>query len=359
MSDSFHHSGVMGSCVKESNLEVEFLSGATRILITDESSHSHAINSAAVSPKTKRLRNDDRTTAVSPLRSFPLPKDPIIGNLHNAERVSLTNLAAGSARRTKDPLSDGTYLKIHRRAERQEKQLRNIEKERAQHEKVQLERLLEELQGPDWLKTMGISGITDTEKKLYEPTRNHFIREVSALINKFRLWKEEEKRRKIEKEQVLMEEEAEEEEDEEEEEGEEDEVPDTEEEVDDEVSEGDPPALSDVDAWAARQLHHETKSATATKRLKLHHPNLSLLPPPPPPPPEKPITSFYSKPYLRAAAVGKQRRGRNRTAWGHPVPEVPEHDFRLPSSILNEESVRARARNRRRIKREGKDGKSG
>ena len=69
------------------------------------------------------------------------------------------------------------------------------------HEKVQLERLLEGLRGHDWLRVMGISGITETEKKLYEPKRDHLIREVKILLEKFRLWKEEEKRRKVEKEE--------------------------------------------------------------------------------------------------------------------------------------------------------------
>ena len=77
--------------------------------------------------------------------------------------------------------------------ERQEKQLRNIEKERAQHEKVHLEALLEGLRGHEWLRVMGISGITDTEKKEYESNRDYFIREVAGLVEKFKAWKEEEK----------------------------------------------------------------------------------------------------------------------------------------------------------------------
>ncbi|KAI5298002.1 hypothetical protein KEM56_004386, partial [Ascosphaera pollenicola] len=58
-----------------------------------------------------------------------------------------------------DPLSDELYFKAHRRLERQEKQLRNIERDRAQHEKIQLDRLLEELEGHDWLRTMGIRSV--------------------------------------------------------------------------------------------------------------------------------------------------------------------------------------------------------
>jgi hypothetical protein len=118
-----------------------------------------------------------------------------------------------------DPLTDAFFLNAHKRPERQEKQLRNIERERAQHEKVQLDRLLEGLKGHDWLKVMGISGITESERKTYEGKRAWFIREVTALIDKFKAWKEEERRRKMEKEASVRDEDEEDDADDEEEEG--------------------------------------------------------------------------------------------------------------------------------------------
>ena len=227
------------------------------------------------------------------------------------------------------------YFKAHRRAERQEKQLRNIEKERAQHEKVQLERLLDGLKGHDWLRVMGISGITDSEKRAFEPKRDYFIHEVTTLIDKFKAWKEEEKRRKVEKEQNLQAE------------GEDE----SESEYD--ASNGDPPNYSDVDAWAARQLHQEANSAEGTqvgasrkKHGKAMMPSLPV---------EKPFTSFYAKPYLRDAAIGKHRRGRTRFAFGQPLPNVLEKVFRLPSDMLSQDAIAASARSRRRARRESKD----
>lgn len=233
-----------------------------------------------------------------------------------------------------DPLTDVLYFKAHRRAERQEKQLRNIEKERAQHEKVQLERLLEGLKGHDWLRVMGISGITDSEKKAFEPKRDYFIHEVSSLIDKFKVWKEEEKRRKVEKEQNLPAEDDE---------GSE---PDTE---DCTASEGDPPDYNDVDAWAARQLHQEAISATGTEtgKSRKHHVQSAVEPTIL----EQPFTSFYSKPYLRDAAIGKHRRGRAKFAFGQPLPNVAEKTFDLPPDILSQEAIAASARNRRRARR--------
>jgi hypothetical protein len=242
-------------------------------------------------------------------------------------------------------LSADIFFKAHRRAERQEKQLRNIEKERAQHEKVDLERILEQLRGPDWLRVFGVSGVTDSEKKKYEPKRRLFIKLVSGLIEKFRVWKEEDKRRKLEREAALLADEEEEQQDEEAESEDEGSLPNG------AVSEDgfdadDPPDVNDIDAWAARQLHQEAHSANKKPKA-----------PPilPPPFPEKPFVSFFEKPYLREAAIGKQRRGRNRTAFGHPIPEMEERDFQLPAEYLTAEAIRASMRKRRRMKRESKD----
>jgi len=271
--------------------------------------------------------------------------------LTDATRLDLDSLDK-STRHSKDPLPDTVFLKPHRRAERAEKQLRNIEKERAMHEKVQLERLLDGLKGHDWLRVMGISGITDGEKKQFEPKRDYFIREVKVLLVKFQEWKEEEKRRKVEKEESMQDEDEEQSEDED----------DDEEQVDGEGAEegefdGDPPDYTSIDA-SARQLHREallsTKSQSSThsqrKPPKRSHrkkqPQLSNALPV-----EKPFTSFYSKPYLRDAAVGKHRRGRVRFAFGQPLPEPGEQEFELGEEILTADAVRASERKRRASKR--------
>ncbi|KAK2758690.1 hypothetical protein FQN54_003380 [Arachnomyces sp. PD_36] len=334
----------------------EFLTADTTILLIDDLSEPIIPPSPPSSASTRKKR--DRTTT----NGGPSPQDDAnnpLSNLHNAQTIDLPEVKI-SRRDMKDPLSDEVYFKAHRRIERQEKQLRNIEKERAQYEKVQLDRLLEGLQGHDWLRVMGISGITDSEKKLYEPKREFFIKEVTALLDKFRVWKVEEKRRKMEKDRLLAQEaEEEEEEDEEEEEAGEEEAsvePEQEEDVgvdqESEKSDGRSPDINDVDAWAAHQLHQEATLTSDRKRPKQdHNAEHAQADDPPQPPPQQAFTSFYSKPYLRDAAIGKHRRGRKRTAFGHPVPEMEEREFELPEDILTPEAVRACQRKRRRLTR--------
>ncbi|KAF3481964.1 uncharacterized protein GIQ15_04723 [Arthroderma uncinatum] len=325
--------------------------------------------------------------------SSKAPCNPL-ENLHKAEVVDLGLFAETS---DKDPLDEDAFFKAHRRLERQEKQLRNLEKERAQYEKVQLDHLLGELQGHDWLRVMGINGVTDTEKKLYEPKRDYFVGEVTALLEKFRAWKEEEKRRRVEREQALQAEEDEEEESDSQEEDEaEDEEGEGESDVVDESSEhtsptavGSVPDPDDVDGLAAHQLYQEAISASKSKKLKTRNDKPTSQPRQQPKPQSQPKThtqqqapssnppettvaapyiepdlwvvgpfiSFYSKPHLREAAIKKHKRGRTRTAFGKPLPEFDDAPFRLPEDILTPEAIRASQRRNRRMRRE--DGRPG
>lgn len=286
------------------------------------------------------------------------PENPIPQEFSDAQRIDFSTIDRHTRHSSVDPLTDAVYFKAHRRAERQEKQLRNIEKERAQHEKVQLERLLAGLQGHDWLRVMGINGITESEKKVYEPKRDYFIKEVTLLIEKFRMWKEEEKRRKAAKEQNLLDKESR--------------CGDTASTTSNNRASSIP---SSLDASAARQLQKEVSSAigrsrSSGRRKKLLLPSAPTsaptsapagAPPPPPastepPAPEKPFTSFFPKPYLRDAAIGKHRRGRTVMAFGHPIPDFAQRDFTLPSDMLSRDAIAASARSRRRARRESRDG---
>lgn len=312
--------------------------------------------------------------------------------------------AAAAAAAAEDPLSEDMYFRAHRRFDRQEKQLRNIERERAQHEKLQLDRILDELRSNDWLRVMGIGGVSDAEKKLHEPKRDFFIKEISALVEKFRSWRKEEKRRKVEKEKMssLLQDASPSGPDDvvgtQQQRGEELGKPATEQDIvhpdgedddggaalSDALSHGDSSDTNEVDVWAAQQLHQEVRSASTPKRPKVTYTrrrrqrqqqqqqqqpteqpaddrpsetNVSnSLPPPPPPPEPKPLfTSFFPKRSLRDFALStKNRLRRTRLAFGQPLPEMEEREFELPPDILTHEAIQAGRRRRRRVRREAR-----
>lgn len=320
----------------------EFLGIDTPILIVDESTKStpspskrYSRTAIDASPRARRTSNQDTTRDTSPgaLRRSSQPA---------FQTIDFSSLKhASSEIPEEDPLGDQVYFASHRRAERKEKQLRNIEKERAMHEKGQLERLLEGLKGPDWLRVMGVSGITDGERKEWEPKRNYFIFEVEALVDKFRLWKEEERRQRLEKEAAALARE-------EEEEGEASRA--SSELRKDKVAKGeesDAPDSSEIDASAAHQLLQEAQSASVVTR----RPRVKPLPyylPPPEPEPTEPFRSFFAKPHLRAAALGHSRHGRTSLAFGQPLPEVEEDEFNLPEDYLTQEALKDHARKDRK-----------
>ncbi|KIW23026.1 uncharacterized protein PV07_11258 [Cladophialophora immunda] len=302
----------------------------------------------ALTIRTKVVLVDDTPDFEPP----PSKSDPFGAHkpLHNTQIILLGQPDSTAHHGSADPLGEDVYVKIHAKAERHEKQMKNSDRERAQHEKYQLEKLLDDLRGPDWLKTLGISGITETEKRRYEPKRLLFIRETQALIDKFKRWKEEEKRRKLEREQELLEAAVLEDEDgqEEQDEGE---------DADNEASNGasgveeesldsastHAPNSSELDALASQQLIEEAK--IAHKRRK---PTPSQWVEPPAP---KPFTSFFDKRHLRDAAVAGRQRGRTILAFGHPIPDFSEEEFELPDDILTDEAIKARQRSHRRLRR--------
>ncbi|KAI4116701.1 MAG: hypothetical protein LQ345_002925 [Seirophora villosa] len=272
--------------------------------------------------------------------------------LNDAKQLDFSSTERHTRHIIDDPLTSELYFKAHRRAERGEKSHKNREKESAQHEKFQLERILEELKGQSWLKCMGITGITESEKKVYEPKRAIFLQRVTALLDKFKAWKEEEKRRKAERERTSAT-------DDEEEEADEDEEIETDQSQSpgryDGVNERRSRARgSGGSARARRHGFRDSTSArvevsTASKSMGREDLNPWLSQP------ERPCTSFYAKPYLREAALSKHRRGRVRFAFGQQLPDLEQRDFNLPSELLTTKLKAANARSRRAARRVGKE----
>ena len=147
-----------------------------------------------------------------------------------------------------DPLNDAAYFKAHRRAERKEKQLRNIERERAMHEQAQLEQLLDGLLGHDWLRVMGVTGVTDSEAQKYQSKREYFIQEVKALVKKFQEWREEEKRQKLERTDLQLKSQQA-----------------AERELSQDERDSREPTASETDASASRQLQQEISGSAKAK----------------------------------------------------------------------------------------------
>lgn len=336
-------------------MEPEFITVDSAIYVTDDT--PKAVKAETPSPSknsrhTKGIPNSARrngTQAPPAVQSSPT-------SYNGCQVVDLSTFLKNAPDSAEDPLSEEAFLKSHKRAERKEKQLRNIERERAMHEKVQLDRLLDGLRGHDWLRVLGINGVTDGEARKYEPKRDYFIAEVQALVDKYKEWKDEEKRQRLEREAAMA---AEREAEEEEEEDDDDEST-----ASSELS-VEPPS-SDLNASAARQLQQETASALKSSSRQAHaaHSNkpqqpkpqnrAAILPPPDPIPyrPPSPITSFYSKRHLRDAALKKTRHGRSVTAFGQPLPDFEEREFELPPDYVTEEVLKARGREWRRRKRE-------
>lgn len=294
--------------------------------------------------------------------------DGLFTNLNDAQTVDLSWLESQYKGKTlTDPLPDSYYEPIHKKESRNEKITRNAEKGRSQHEKEQVIRLLDGLRGPDWLKTMGVSGITESKKKQFEPARAHFIDKCQVVLDKFRKWAAEEKRLKLEKERVAKESrasqeatssQADDDQDDVIEEGAEDleEEPSADEqdehgELVEVASNG---SESDVDASVKKQLLEEAmaRSQMAAKSARRRP---VMVPEAAPPTPVE-FKSFFKKPYLRDAALNKsRRRGRTVMAWGEPIPEPEEQDFDLPEEYRDADLLRSRARRLRRVQRSSKN----
>lgn len=284
-----------------------------------------------VSEPNPQMRNAN--TPTFPVRGYG---DALYTDIVDAQRVDFSFLNTPNKNSTQeDPLPDSLFEPVHRRAERLERSIRNTEKGRAQHEKDQIVRLLEGLQGHDWLRIMGVSGITETKKRDFDPSRQYFIRGCQTILDKFHNWGLEEKRRKAEKEKAKHADEDESEEDEE--------IPDSTRE-------------SSESSSPHKQLRQEAmaqQTKVSSKSSKRPRPAANR--PPPvyhPPAPPKEFKSFFDKQYERDTAVNRTRRtGRKILAWGLPLPDIPEMDFDLPEEYRDEETLRVRARRKRRDKR--------
>ena len=237
-----------------------------------------------------------------------------------------------------DPLADELYKGPHLREERKEKGIKSQETVASLHARAHIAQLLEGLQGPDWLKTLGVGGvITEAKQVEFKEARTYFTKKCVAYLRKCREWKEVEKRRETAKKRKA-------------EELDEDDGND---------SDGDPPDYSDVDHAAAMQLHAEAVKRSAPHGGRKRSRGGSA-PPSKVVKPQKPITSFFAKPHLREAALSTKRRRSNRgvLAFGRPIPDVPEKEFELSEDIREAVAAARSHRSPRRTTRRGSNARA-
>jgi len=339
---------VIGNEPKQQHL----LSIDTPIVITDTASNNRvASHNGAQLPHQQHFNTSIQTNIV---RGY---SDALYTDVYGSQRINLGFLEGQrKIKQQDDPLPDNLFIPVHKRAERLEKSIRNTERGRAQHEKDRIIHLLEGLQGHDWLRVMGVSGVTETKKKEFQAARLYFMKGCQGILDKFRNWTLEEKRRKAEKERALAADEDKEtdsahsQNDEDSEEVEEDEDDATREATEDHSSVG---GVSEASS-PAKQLREEAlaRSKLSAKTIKRTGGATRLAPPPKPAGPPKEFKSFFSKRYERETALHQNRRaGRKVLAWGQPIPELPQSDFMLPHEYRDEDTLKMRARKKRRDKR--------
>jgi hypothetical protein len=333
-------------------LITDLLSIDTPIVITDTASNNRvASHNGAQLPHQQHFNTSIQTNIV---RGY---SDALYTDVYGSQRINLGFLEGQrKIKQQDDPLPDNLFIPVHKRAERLEKSIRNTERGRAQHEKDRIIHLLEGLQGHDWLRVMGVSGVTETKKKEFQAARLYFMKGCQGILDKFRNWTLEEKRRKAEKERALAADEDKEtdsahsQNDEDSEEVEEDEDDATREATEDHSSVG---GVSEASS-PAKQLREEAlaRSKLSAKTIKRTGGATRLAPPPKPAGPPKEFKSFFSKRYERETALHQNRRaGRKVLAWGQPIPELPQSDFMLPHEYRDEDTLKMRARKKRRDKR--------
>jgi hypothetical protein len=339
---------VIGNEPKQQHL----LSTDTPIVITDTASNNRvASHNGAQLPHQQHFNTSIQTNTV---RGYG---DALYTDVYGSQRINLGFLEGPrKIKQQDDPLPDSLFIPVHKRAERLEKSIRNTERGRAQHEKDRIIHLLEGLQGHDWLRVMGVSGVTETKKKEFQAARLYFMKGCQGILDKFRNWTLEEKRRKAEKERALAADEDKEtdsthsQDDEDSEEVEEDKDGATREATEDHSSVG---GVSEASS-PAKQLREEAlaRSRLSAKTIKRTRGATRLAPPPKPAGPPKEFKSFFSKRYERETALHQNRRaGRKVLAWGQPIPEFPQSDFMLPHEYRDEDTLKMRARKKRRDKR--------
>ncbi|KAI5847311.1 something about silencing, SAS, complex subunit 4-domain-containing protein [Morchella snyderi] len=284
-------------------------------------------------------------------QSIPPTRQVVIEtiNLEEEARASSSRLTRFAV----DPLSEDIYIRPHTSMGREEKRLRNVERDRAAHDKQRYEDRLERLRGPDWIKTFNLStiaqklGLVEMEKRKAGVVRWH-----ESLLRKFKAWKEEERRKKLAtagrtSRSLTNSQERDLDESgdpdgrtffENEDEGEED--------KEDGKAEKDIYAITD-DSDDDDHLHRSKQHRHTSKSSKSSHRLITAESPKKKQLIHKPFISFYNNPHMRQAVLNTSRKSsRNLKPFGVSLPELEIKDFELPEEFHQKTARHLRARRR-------------
>ena len=283
--------------------------------------------------------SDTNTLQPSRVQSEEAEAKPILKQHELPKPFDFTPYQEAAKQITLDPLSDERYLKAHRRSEVAEKRLRNIERERVQHDRAKFEQYLDKLNSSEWLKVLGAERLrlSDEEKQRLETKRQALIIEIKLILEKFRAWKDEEKRRKSDKDGISRD-------------TQEGRLESRAQTMEKERSQDVEDDESSLESSSTRKRQKIKKPITLSEGDTMTHITACVVKiTSPTPPPPKPYTSFYEKDYTRTAALNTSRRiSRNTLAFGLPVPDFEEQNFYLDDRIIKEQEAKGL---RKRLKR--------
>ncbi|KAK9458584.1 something about silencing, SAS, complex subunit 4-domain-containing protein [Lipomyces oligophaga] len=139
---------------------------------------------------------DTASHAELPSKPPLIPRGPFgFRPLSKESQLALYESKSVSRRFARDPLSDTSFINLHRRGEREEKHYQNFERDKIMYERLRCERHLDTLNGPDWIKSVLALTPVDNPSDDSELSnkRTKLIQELQSLLDKFELWKENEK----------------------------------------------------------------------------------------------------------------------------------------------------------------------
>lgn len=225
-----------------------------------------------------------------------------------------------AAKYDRDPLVESLYSLSHKRGAMKEKRFKNVESERLKHTYSKLAEELQRLKGPEWRKIIK----ADRNETLAQSKvrRDYYIKAIEGELAKQKRYMAEERKQKQARTERSQ-------------------SPET-------MPNHTPPSETQ-----SRKRCHSTatlESEIDTSARTIKKPRIApktkatvaaaAAPPAPvqqPKEAEDNFTSFYSKPHLRDAATQKWRKSaRNITAFGLPLPDMPQRDYSLPAEWIAE-----------------------